>query len=109
MLWICPDFMCLQGLLDIFPLVSDDVEARSALWSIIARLLVRVKENEMSLSILHQYVLVLVSKTDIIEDDLLDQQLDNPNEECKSSTSSSIKLDTRSIAVSSFVFFLGAC
>ncbi|XP_021611223.1 uncharacterized protein LOC110614069 [Manihot esculenta] len=103
---ISQDFMCLQGLLDIFPLVSDDVEARSALWSIIARLLVRVKENEMSLSILHQYVLVLVSKTDIIEDDLLDRQLDNLNEECKSSTSSSIKFDTRSIALRRIVSIL---
>ncbi|CAN6692247.1 unnamed protein product [Malus baccata var. baccata] len=72
---ICPDLPFLQGLLDLFPFSSDDLEARSALWNIIARLLVLVKEKEMSPSVLQQYVLVLVNKSDAIEDDLLDFQL----------------------------------
>ncbi|XP_040375403.1 uncharacterized protein LOC112167999 isoform X7 [Rosa chinensis] len=69
------DMLFLQGLLDVFPFTSDDSEARSALWNIIARLLVRLPENEMSSSTIQQYVLVLVSKSDVIEDDLLDCQL----------------------------------
>ncbi|XP_062170911.1 uncharacterized protein LOC133876670 [Alnus glutinosa] len=71
------DLHFLQGLLDIFPFASDDLEARSALWSIIARLLFHVQENEMSQSSLSQYVSVLVSKSYLIEDDLLDHQLDD--------------------------------
>lgn len=74
-LCIHPDLPFLQGLLDLFPFSSDDLEARSALWNIIARLMVRVKEKEMSPSVLQQYVLVLVNKSDAIEDDLLDFQL----------------------------------
>ncbi|KAM5584356.1 hypothetical protein ABKV19_003962 [Rosa sericea] len=69
------DMLFLQGLLDVFPFTADESEARSALWNIIARLLVRVPENEMSSSTLQKYVLVLVSKSDVIEDDLLDCQL----------------------------------
>ncbi|KAL5580210.1 hypothetical protein UlMin_012652 [Ulmus minor] len=70
------DLTFLQGLLDIFPFASDDLEARSALWNIMARLLIHVHESEMSMSGLHQYVSVLASKADLIEDDLLDRQLD---------------------------------
>lgn len=66
----------LQGLLDVFPFASDDLEARGALWNIIARLLFQVRENEMSPTSLHQYVSVLASKSELIEDDLLDHQLD---------------------------------
>jgi hypothetical protein len=67
----------LRGLLEIFPFDSDDLEAWSALWSIIARMLFHVQENEMSQSSLSQYVSVLASKSDLIEDDLLDRQLDD--------------------------------
>ncbi|KAF3455130.1 hypothetical protein FNV43_RR05578 [Rhamnella rubrinervis] len=72
------DLIFLQGLLDIFTFASDDLEARSAIWNIMARLLFRIQDSEMSPSTLHQYVLVLASKCDQIEDDLLDCQLDCP-------------------------------
>lgn len=72
----CPDLPFIQGLLEMIPFASDDLEARSALWSIVARLLVKVQEDEMRPSSLHQYVSVLVSSSDMIEDDLLDHQLD---------------------------------
>ncbi|XP_034221782.1 protein saal1 isoform X4 [Prunus dulcis] len=75
-----------EGLLDIFPFSSEDLEARSALWNIIARLLVRVQENEMSRSALQQYVSVLVSKSDVIEDDLLDSQLDELNSKARTTS-----------------------
>lgn len=99
------DLPFLQGLLEVFPLASDDVEARSALWSIIARLLVRARENDMSLSSLHQYVLVLARKSEIIEDDLLNRQSDNSCEETKDLTSSSSK-SNRSTALTRIVSIL---
>ncbi|XP_034221781.1 protein saal1 isoform X3 [Prunus dulcis] len=83
---ISQDLPFLQGLLDIFPFSSEDLEARSALWNIIARLLVRVQENEMSRSALQQYVSVLVSKSDVIEDDLLDSQLDELNSKARTTS-----------------------
>ncbi|ONI01011.1 hypothetical protein PRUPE_6G116300 [Prunus persica] len=83
---ISQDLPFLQGLLDIFPFSSEDLEARSALWNIIARLLVRVQENEMSRSALQQYVSVLVSKSDAIEDDLLDFQLDELNSKARTTS-----------------------
>ncbi|KAF4393425.1 hypothetical protein F8388_023229 [Cannabis sativa] len=73
---ISNDLNFLQGLLDIFPFASDDLEARSALWSIMAGLLLQVRESEMSLPALYEYVSVLASKSDLIEDDLLGYQLD---------------------------------
>ncbi|XP_050211722.1 uncharacterized protein LOC126661880 isoform X2 [Mercurialis annua] len=100
------DLTFLQGLFDILPLASDDLDAWRALWSIIARLLVRVKESEMDLSSLHQYVLILVSKADVIEDDLLDQQLEMTNEESRTSTSSNGKSDARNIALRRIVNIL---
>lgn len=71
---ISQDYQFLQGLFDILPFVSSDLEARSALWSIVARLLIRVQEDHISLTSLHQYVLILANKSDLIEDDLLNGQ-----------------------------------
>ncbi|KAJ4841780.1 hypothetical protein Tsubulata_010519 [Turnera subulata] len=93
-------------LADVPHLAQEVSEARSALWSTIARVLVRVKENEMSLSSLNQYVLVLLSKSDLIEDDLLDQQLDNANTETKTSGSSSTKTNSRNTALQRIVCIL---
>ncbi|KAA8550254.1 hypothetical protein F0562_001938 [Nyssa sinensis] len=97
---ISQDFSFLQGLLDIFPFTSGDMEARSALWSIIARLLNQVQESETSLSSLHQYVSVLVSKSDLIEEDMMDHQLDDSNEEHESLTPAGGKLNARTTVVS---------
>ncbi|XWS71532.1 hypothetical protein CRYUN_Cryun03dG0146000 [Craigia yunnanensis] len=69
------DFPFLQGLFDVFPFTSDDLEARCALW----RLLVRVREDEMSASSLSQYVFILLSKSDLI-DDLFDHRFDKNKE-----------------------------
>ncbi|XVE79334.1 hypothetical protein DITRI_Ditri14bG0050100 [Diplodiscus trichospermus] len=77
---ISQDLPFLQGLFDILPFTSDDLEARGALWSTIARLLVRVQEDEITASILRQYVFILLSKTNLIEDDLFDHQFDNNKE-----------------------------
>ncbi|KAF7823301.1 Protein saal1 [Senna tora] len=74
---ISQDLSFLEGLLDIFPFASDDLEARNALWNIIARVLVRIRETEMSPSSLDRHVSVLVTKVDLIEDELLNQPLDD--------------------------------
>ncbi|XP_039044833.1 protein SAAL1-like isoform X2 [Hibiscus syriacus] len=95
---ISQDFPFLQGLLDIFPFTSDDSGARCALWSIIARLLVRVREDEMSTSSLRQIVFILLSKSDAIEDDLFDHQFDE-NKGFESVATSGRKLDARTLAL----------
>lgn len=100
-LWIHPDLFYLQGLFDIYPYASDDIEARSALWSIVASLLVRVEENEMNPSTLHQHVSILVSKSDLIQEELIDHQLDG-------STTFGAKLSARTTAVSFYYVELGA-
>ncbi|KAF8403187.1 hypothetical protein HHK36_011284 [Tetracentron sinense] len=78
---ISQDLPFIQGLLDIFPFVS---EARCALWSIFARVLVQFQEGEMSPSSLRQFVSILVEKSDLIEEDLLDHQLEDSNKDHKS-------------------------
>ncbi|XP_047168019.1 protein saal1 isoform X1 [Vigna umbellata] len=78
---ISQDLNLLGGLLDIFPFASDDVEARNALWNVIARILVRIREPEMSLSRVHHYVSVLVTKLDLIEDEVLNQQVESGDEQ----------------------------
>ncbi|KAK8469657.1 hypothetical protein PHAVU_005G128700 [Phaseolus vulgaris] len=69
------------GLLDIFPFASDDVEARNAVWNVIARILVRIQESEMSPSRVHHCIMVLVEKHDLIEDELLSQRVESGDEQ----------------------------
>lgn len=95
---ILPDSSFLQGLFDIFPFASDDIEARSAIWSVIARLLVQVEVTLMSSSSLHQYVSVFLSKSEVIEDELID----NPSDNCKDGA----KLSARTTAVSFYTSLL---
>ncbi|KAK8562422.1 hypothetical protein V6N12_010500 [Hibiscus sabdariffa] len=92
------DFPFLEGLFDIFPFTSEDCEARCALWSIIARLLVRVREDEMSTSSLRQIVFILLSKSDVIEDDLFDHQFDE-NKGFESLATSGRKPNARTLAL----------
>lgn len=90
----------LQGLLDIFSFTGDDLEARDAVWSIIARILVRVQENVMTRPRLFEYVSLLVSKTDLIEDDLLDQRMTESSKEEGELISTCMKPTSRCISVS---------
>ncbi|XP_042509902.1 uncharacterized protein LOC122085508 isoform X2 [Macadamia integrifolia] len=93
------DLPFLQGLLENFPLVSDDLEARSALWSVLARLLVQVKEDDMSPSKLHNCVAILVENSDFIEEDLIDHQEEDSSEDFKSSSTSGTKSTLRTTAL----------
>lgn len=97
-----PDLDFLRGLLEIFPFASGDSEARGAIWNIMLRLLVQVRESEMSPQSLGRYVSVLTSKSDLIEDDLLDLPLNAPNSKARTtsvsltySSYSTIYTDTR--------------
>ena len=98
------DLLLLQSLLDLLPFTSDDLEARNALWSVLARLLLRVKDIEMSPFSLYQYVSALVGKSSLIEDALLDSEWDRPSENNEMLTTSEAKLNSKTSAVSySFV------
>ncbi|CAK9186799.1 unnamed protein product [Ilex paraguariensis] len=102
---ISQDLSFLQGILDIFPFASDDKEAQSALWSILSRLLVQVQEREMSPSSLHQYVSILVNKSEMIEELLFDQ-IDDFNEEDEISNTSGAKATARATALNSIFSIL---
>lgn len=65
-----PDFQFLQGLLDVLPLVSNDSTARSALWSILQRVLCRAEENDDGSLDLHRLILLLLDKHFLIENDI---------------------------------------
>ncbi|GJT99125.1 protein SAAL [Tanacetum coccineum] len=93
------DQLFLQGLLDIFPFASDDIEARNAIWDVISRQLAQVQEGETSPLKLHQYVSVLASKSDLIEEELLDHQLAASNKDQENSTTSSRNLHIRTAAL----------
>ncbi|KAK6936141.1 hypothetical protein RJ641_033171, partial [Dillenia turbinata] len=96
---IAQDLTFLQGLLEILPFASDDLEARSAVWSTIGRILALVQESKLSPSSLCQYVLVLVSKSDILEEDLLDHQVVDTNKEHESLTSTAQGINARTMAL----------
>lgn len=95
-----PDWCLLAGLLDIFPFASDDLEARNALWNVIARIVVRIHETEMNSSSICHFVSVLVRKIDLIEDELLNQQFSDSRHEQKSLSSPGSTEDARKTSVS---------
>ncbi|KAK9078512.1 hypothetical protein SSX86_002569 [Deinandra increscens subsp. villosa] len=91
---ISQDLVFLQGLLDMFPFASDDLDARNALWDIISRLLAQFQQAEMNS--LYQIISVLASKSDLIEEELLDNQLASSN---KDKTASDRNLCVRTAAL----------
>ncbi|XP_051113593.1 uncharacterized protein LOC127239467 isoform X2 [Andrographis paniculata] len=86
----------LQGLFDIFPFASDDVEAQSAIWSVIARILT-VHESQMNSSNFNIVVSILASKLDLIEDELLAHTLGHEGQNTENA--SGTKVDVRLIAM----------
>lgn len=100
------DIVFLQSLLDLFPFTSDDFEARNALWSILARLLFQVPDTEMSPLSLSQVVQTLTSRSDLIEDVLLDGEEGAFSEKHEMLTTSGAKLNSRTIAIKRIVSIL---
>lgn len=88
--------------MDIFPFASDDLEARNAVWDIISRLLGQIQEGEISPLNLQQYVSILSSKSDLIEEELLDHQLAATNKDQETSTAS---IRTTAVCILSFIEF----
>ncbi|KAF1882700.1 hypothetical protein Lal_00002880 [Lupinus albus] len=100
---ISQDLGLLAGLLDIFSFASNDLEARNAIWNVMARIMVRIRETEMSPSSVYSYVSVLVSKIDVIEDELLNQQIVYSSHEQASLSSSGSTADARNTSVSFYL------
>ncbi|CAI9099207.1 OLC1v1035992C1 [Oldenlandia corymbosa var. corymbosa] len=90
------DMEFLEGVFDTVPLASDDIEAKSALWSTLARILNCVEVKELNTSTLHQYLSIIVKYSDMIEEELLNFQLDEANEVSQSLTSNGEDLSARS-------------
>ncbi|CAH9072777.1 unnamed protein product [Cuscuta europaea] len=108
---VSQDLLLLQGLFSLFPYASVDVEARSALWSIIARFLVQVQENDVSLLQLHQYVSVFTSEAEVIEEELLndhstEELLNDPSTEEPVSSGIISSFVTRNAALNGIVWVL---
>ncbi|KAK9158753.1 hypothetical protein Scep_005327 [Stephania cephalantha] len=82
---ISKDLSLLEGLLDIIPFVSDDIDARSALWSVLGRIFAQV-QHYASPSTLCHYVSLLVDKSDFIEEDLVDHRLEDSDTDKKSTS-----------------------
>ncbi|KAK1276579.1 hypothetical protein QJS04_geneDACA016783 [Acorus gramineus] len=89
------DLLFLQGLLDTFPLIDDDLQARNALWSVLEKLLVHVQGNDTGSSILHQYALALLEKLDLIMEDLdnhpLEDSIEDEPQHASNSSASSLR------------------
>lgn len=64
------DLPLLEGLFDILPLVSDDNQARNALWCVLACLLAQAQGIEMNSSSLEQFVSLLLGRFTLIKEDL---------------------------------------
>lgn len=99
------DNLLLLSLLELFPFTSEDLEARNALWSIVARLLVRVQEAEMSPSRFSLFVSMLVDRSDMIEDAFLEGEW-NRSPKHDILTTSEAKFDPRTAAIKCFVKIL---
>ncbi|KAG6481328.1 uncharacterized protein LOC122015099 isoform X1 [Zingiber officinale] len=67
---IANDFQFLQGLLDALPFVSIDSTARSALWSILQRVLCLTEGNDDGSLDLHRLTLLLLDKHFLIVNDI---------------------------------------
>ncbi|RZC70609.1 hypothetical protein C5167_033771 [Papaver somniferum] len=92
---VLQDVPFLQGLLDTLPYVSDDSEARHALWSVVGKLLLEVHEHVIPPSLLLQYVSVFIEKSDCIEEDLIDHREEDLGEEYKKSEGFYIRRNAR--------------
>nr|CAD1841796.1 unnamed protein product [Ananas comosus var. bracteatus] len=83
-LGLSKDFHFLQGLFDILLLVSDDSQARNALWCTLARLLIQIDDNNSSTD-LHQFASIFLEKANLIEEDLESHSVDKLDEDVNSS------------------------
>ncbi|MQL93413.1 hypothetical protein Taro_026055 [Colocasia esculenta] len=97
------DILFLQGLLDTFPFVTGDPQARNAIWSTLARLFLQIQENNISTSCLQQYICVLLEKAYLIGDDLKGHASDDSGEYLQVTSVSDAKVNATTISVSSLM------
>ncbi|XP_062214961.1 uncharacterized protein LOC133915710 isoform X2 [Phragmites australis] len=70
------DLPFLEGLFDILPLISDDKQARNALWCILSHLLAQAQGIDTNSSSLEHFVSLLLGRFTLIKDDLESQRVD---------------------------------
>lgn len=70
------DLPFMEGLFDILALVSDDNQARNALWCILPCLLAQAQQIDMDSSSLEQFVSLLLGRFTHIKDDLESHRVD---------------------------------
>ncbi|XP_020591929.1 protein saal1 [Phalaenopsis equestris] len=71
------DHEFLKGLLETIPFVSDDPQARDALWCILEWLFALVAEPDIEISSLYRLVSLLLEKSSLIMDDLDGHQMED--------------------------------
>lgn len=64
------DLDVLQGLMDAFPFANGSVLAQATMWNIIAILLTKVQESEVSTSFLNRLASILTRKFDLLEEEI---------------------------------------
>ncbi|PWZ52241.1 hypothetical protein Zm00014a_022015 [Zea mays] len=74
------DLPFMEGLFDILALVSDDNQARNALWCILPCLLAQAQQIDMNSSSLEQFVSLLLGRFTHIKDDLESHRVDKKEE-----------------------------
>lgn len=74
------DLPFMEGLFDILALVSDDNQARNALWCILPCLLAQAQQMDMNSSSLEQFVSLLLGRFTHIKDDLESHRVDKKEE-----------------------------
>lgn len=74
------DLPFMEGLFDILALVSDDNQARNALWCILPCLLAQAQQIDMDSSSLEQFVSLLLGRFTHIKDDLESHRVDKKEE-----------------------------
>ncbi|PKA56815.1 hypothetical protein AXF42_Ash002118 [Apostasia shenzhenica] len=81
-LQLSQDYEFIEALVNTFPIVSDDIQARNALWSILARLLVRVPKKDVSILATNHLVSIFLEKSNLLKEDLaghpLEDSVENP-------------------------------
>lgn len=79
-LFMHSDLPFMEGLFDILALVSDDNQARNALWCILPCLLAQAQQIDMNSSSLEQFVSLLLGRFTHIKDDLESHRVDKKEE-----------------------------
>lgn len=92
-------------MLDILPFTSDDSQAQSAYWNVLAKVLIKIEErtSNESLTKMQWHYAVLLNKSDLIMEDVFNQHTDEPTDDEKLLNGSARGTNSRTISVSLFM------